>query len=156
MNSSVKMSPLAADATTLQVAGAYQLFEYKNIDGERKLIALPITVQVSQQVDLLTVELFNESDRTTTVLKYPMNGAASWNEGRKAFVYTRANSETIIADVIYPAASEDRSARATFRITWRKDETGSILETFEDFDADGNRLESSPGHLRTLIPIAQA
>lgn len=155
INASAKTASPAIESTDLQVAGNYQLFEYQKIDGDKKLIALPITVVVKQRPDLLTVELFNETDKATTLLTYPMNGASVWNEERKAFVFTRAKSDSIVADVVYPASIETRSTRTTFRITWRKDDKGSIIETFEDFDADGNRLESSLGHFRTLVPILE-
>lgn len=142
------------EAATTPFAGRYRLSEYKKTGTEKTLVPLPITVKVSQQPDLLTVELYNESENTTTTLKYPMNGGPAWSEERQAFVLTRPVGEAIVADVIPPQTSEAPNARASFRITWQLDDQGRILENFEEFDIKGHRLESSPGHQRTLTPIS--
>lgn len=139
-----------------QVAGSYRIFEYQEGGAEKKLVALPITVHVTQHPDFLGLELHNESEGTTTQLNYPMNGASYWSEERQSFIFCRVVGNNYVADIISPFKGADRSARTTYRITWQLDKQGRIHEIFEDFDADGNRLESSRGHFRTLVPILES
>jgi len=140
----------------LKVTGHYQIFEYKKTGTEKKLTALPITVQITQRPGLLALELYNENEGTKTYLNYPMNGASAWSEELQAFLYTRAIGNTLVADIISPVKGQDRSRPTTNRITWRLDDKKCILEFYEFFDAEGKRLDSSPGHLRTLVPVLES
>jgi hypothetical protein len=136
----------------VRIGGIYRIFEYQGIGSERKLVTLPLEARVTFRSDFIGVEVHDETNGKVTKLDYPMNGGSYWNEELKTFTFCRAAENTYVADTIY-IPNGNRNARTTFRATWVVDQQGQIHETFEEFDADGKRLDLSPGYLRILVPV---
>jgi hypothetical protein len=132
----------------LQVAGHYRILESQN--GKTDFVELPVTVKVVQKSDGIDLALFNENDSTTRNLNYAMTPAMNWNAAFNAHVLLRQTGDQFVVDLFQ---TNRPTGVVTYRITWNKDAEGQIHETYEHFNANGSKMDSSPTQKRVLKPI---
>ncbi len=138
----------------VDVTGTYEIYELEPKGRDRKFVPISIVVTVSQEPEHIHLDLYNEIDRTRTQMNYPMKNVPCWSNEFNAFIFGRTIPNGFVADRVFPVG-DGRIGRTTRRITWQVDAQARSHEIYEDFDSAGNRLSSSPGYSRILVPVSQ-